>query len=346
MGTRPIQTSINFSGICAQRLAFGLEFGLLFSLIVPCYNEEDNVLPFLLAARDALDGQAYDWELIYINDGSQDGTRDRLRTLAAEHPKTVRAVTFSRNFGKEAALLAGLHHAKGDVLCFIDADLQQPPAFAAEMLQTLLRDPDLDCVCAVQEVRREGKLLSAVKGAFYKLGNKLTDVDFVNGASDFRVFRRPVADALLALTEGQRFSKGLFAWVGFDTLYVPYRAAERLAGKSKWSPVGLLRYGLGGIISFTTRPLRAAVVVGIVSALLSLVYLVAVWIQKLFFSIDVPGYATIVTLVLLLGGLQLFFFGVLGEYLARVFTETKRRPPYIIKEALNTNDIHESEEIQ
>ncbi|MDR1806044.1 MAG: glycosyltransferase family 2 protein [Clostridium sp.] len=311
---------------------------MLFSLIVPCYNEEDGVEPFFSAARDALEGQGFEYEIVFVNDGSADATLERLRALAQAQRELVRVVSFSRNFGKEAALLAGLRHAKGDTLCFIDADLQQPPRFALQMLRRLEEQPDLDCVCAVQGKRRENAIKRVLKSGFYRLINALSDVPFVAGASDFRVFRRNVADALLGMTEYYRFTKGLFSWVGFNTEYVPYQAEPRQSGQTKWSLLGLMRYAFDGILSFTAMPLRFAVFAGIITALLSVVYLLVVVIQKLFFSIDVPGYATIVTLILFFGGAQLFFIGIVGEYLARVFTQTKGRPPYIIKETFNTHE--------
>ncbi|MCL2023365.1 MAG: glycosyltransferase family 2 protein [Oscillospiraceae bacterium] len=308
----------------------------MLSLIVPCYNEERGVLPFFEEAKRVFDGSEY--EIVFVNDGSNDGTFQELKDLAKLHENTVRVVSFSRNFGKEAALLAGLKHAAGEFLCFIDADLQQLPETAKEMLAILEEAPQLDCVCAVQEKRREGLFSTVMKGAFYKTINALSDVHFESGASDFRVFRRNVANALLDMTEHYRFTKGLFAWVGFETRYIPYRASERQNGKSRFSFWRLLRYAFDGIISFTAAPLRLAVIAGIITALGSLTYLLVVVIQKLFFAIDVPGYATIVTLILFFGGANLFFIGVVGEYLARVFTQTKNRPPYIIKATINTGE--------
>ncbi|MDR3344500.1 MAG: glycosyltransferase family 2 protein [Oscillospiraceae bacterium] len=308
---------------------------MLFSLIVPCFNEENGVAPFFEAVRSVFGGADFSYEVVFVNDGSADGTLRGLRKLAAEQPDIVRVISFSRNFGKEAALLAGLQQAKGDILCFMDADLQHPPDIALDMLGKLRAAPNLDCVCAVQEERSERRLTRLLKNSFYKIINKLSDVRFVSGASDFRVFRRPVANALLSVTEYYRFSKGLFSWVGFETEYYPYRAAPRRSGESKWSLIKLMRYALDGILSFTTVPLRAAVVAGLITSLLSIIYLLVVVVQKLFFSIDVPGYATIVTLILFFGGAQLFFIGIVGEYLARVFTQTKHRPAYIIRESIN-----------
>ncbi|MDR1409072.1 MAG: glycosyltransferase family 2 protein [Oscillospiraceae bacterium] len=308
---------------------------MLFSLIVPCYNEEGGVVPLFEAIHSTFGGQDFDYEIVFVNDGSTDGTLRSLRQLAAENPGVARAISFSRNFGKESALLAGLKHAKGDILCFIDADLQHPPETALEMLNKLRADEDLSCVCAIQTERSESRLTRLFKNGFYRLINALSDVNFVSGASDFRVFRRQIADALLSMTEYYRFSKGLFSWVGFKTEYYPYRATPRHSGETKWSFVGLLRYAIDGIFSFTAVPLRVAMFAGLVTSLLSVVYLLVVVVQKLFFSIDVPGYATIVTLILFFGGAQLFFIGIVGEYLARVFTQTKHRPPYIIQETIN-----------
>lgn len=235
-------------------------------------------------------------------------------------------------------MLAGLGAARGELIALIDADLQQPPARVLDMVHILQEEPQYDCVAAFQEKRREGALQGFLKKSFYRLINRFSDVDFVENASDFRTMRRPVAEALLRMGESHRFSKGLFSWVGFATKYIPYQARARTEGTTKWSLIKLFRYAWDGILSFSTAPIKIAIYLGLICALLSAAYLVVVLVQKLAFSIAVPGYATIVCLILLLGGLQLFFLGILGEYIGRIYIQVKQRPPYLVKEHLNWSD--------
>lgn len=308
--------------------------GVDLSLIVPCYNEAGNIRRFQEEAAAAFDGSGLSYELVFVNDGSADGTAEELRGLFRESGALIQVVGFSRNFGKEAAMLAGLGAARGEFIAFIDADLQQPPACVLEMVRILQTEPEYDCVAAYQAERKEGALQKGLKSCFYSLINRFSDVDFVMNASDFRTVRRPVAEALLSLGEAHRFSKGLFSWVGFETKYIPYQVRERSEGESKWSLMKLFRYAWDGILSFSTAPIKMAIYLGLTFAVLSAIYLVVVLVQKLAFSIDVPGYATIVCLILLLGGLQLFFLGILGEYIARIYIQVKRRPHYVVKERL------------
>lgn len=311
------------------------------SLIVPCYNEEGNVEKFFSETnRVFAENNITDYEFVFVNDGSRDGTIRKLKEIynANKNNYNIKVLSFSRNFGKESAIYAGLNKASGDLLCLIDADLQQRPEVVVEMLRHMEADPELDCVTAYQEERKENKVISAVKSLFYKIINKMSDVDFVNGASDFRLFKRPMADALIEMDEYHRFSKGLFSYVGFNTKYIPYKVAERESGESKWSVKSLFKYAMEGILAFSTVPLKIATIIGFFFSLCSVGYLITVFIQKLAFGIDVPGYATIVTLILFLGGLQLFFLGVLGEYIARMYVQTKNRPIYILKDYLNTDD--------
>ncbi len=306
------------------------------SLVVPCYNEEGNVERFLQEVKNTFKNNI-DYEVVFVNDGSTDGTHKAIKKLSDEN-SNLQAITFSRNFGKEAAMYAGLKASGGDLVCVIDADLQQHPDVVLEMIEILDKNPDLDCVTAYQKKRREGTVMSAVKSVFYKLINKISDVRFVNGASDFRLMRRTMVEAVLSMTEYHRFSKGIFSWVGFNTEYIPYEAKMRENGKSKWSVRKLTKYALEGIVSFSTAPLRASTYIGFISSLISIIYLIVVVIQKLCYGIDVPGYATIVVLVLLLGGLQLFCLGVLGEYLAKMYIQVKNRPVYIIKEHIKSDE--------
>ncbi len=307
------------------------------SLIVPCYNEEGNVEKFHSeVSRVFRENGIDDYEFVFVNDGSKDHTFKKLKYLYEnfrEHP--VQVLSFSRNFGKEAAIYAGLQKAKGDLVCLIDADLQQRPEVVVEMLGYMEQDPEIDCVAAYQEKRRESKLISGVKSLFYKIINKISDVEFVNGASDFRLLKRQMVDAILQMTEFHRFSKGLFNYVGFHTKYIPYQVAERESGESKWSVKSLFKYALEGIFAFSTMPLKLATVVGFFCSCCSMLYLLVVLIQKLFFGIDIPGYATVVVLILFLGGIQLFSLGLLGEYIAKMYVQVKNRPIFILKDHLD-----------
>ena len=309
------------------------------SLVVPCYNEEVNVKRFFDEVNRVFEKVVKDYEFVFVNDGSKDATYSELKKLYKENPTSnIQVLTFSRNFGKEAAIYAGLSKAKGDMVCIIDADLQQRPEVVLEMLDEIEKDHSLDCVAAYQENRKESKTLSGFKSAFYKVINKITDVDFVNGASDFRLLKRTMVDAILEMTEYHRFSKGIFSWVGFNTKYIPYTVEERQFGETKWSYGKLFKYAFDGIVSFSTFPLKLATGVGLLTAFASIIYLFVVVLQKLIFGIDVPGYATIVVLVLFLGGMQLFCLGILGEYLSKIYVQVKNRPIYILKEHLGKDD--------
>lgn len=309
------------------------------SLVVPCYNEEANVKRFFDEVNRVFESKVPDFEFVFVNDGSKDGTYSELKKLYKENKASnIQVLTFSRNFGKEAAIYAGLSNAKGDMVCIIDADLQQRPEVVLEMLDEMEKDECLDCVAAFQENRKESKTLSGLKSAFYKVINKITDVDFVNGASDFRLLKRTMVDAILEMTEYHRFSKGIFSWVGFNTKYIPYTVEERQFGETKWSYGKLFKYAFDGIISFSTFPLKLATGVGLATAFASIIYLIVVILQKLICGIDVPGYATIVVLVLFLGGMQLFCLGILGEYLSKIYVQVKNRPIYILKEHLGKDD--------
>ncbi len=309
------------------------------SLVVPCFNEQENVQRFYDETAKVFDGVIRNYEIVFVNDGSTDKTQEKLKEVYEMHSDKVQVLTFSRNFGKEAAIYAGLSFAKGDLVCIIDADLQQRPEVVLEMLQVMSEDENTDCVTAYQESRKESKVMSGIKSGFYKFINKIADVDFVNGASDFRLMKRTMVNAILNMSECHRFSKGLFSWVGFNTQYIPYTVAEREFGESKWNFIKLLKYAVDGIISFSTFPLKFVTSVGLVTSFASLIYLLVVIIQKLFFGIDVPGYATIVVLVLFLGGIQLFSLGLLGEYLSKIYIQVKNRPIFILKEHLGKEDI-------
>lgn len=305
------------------------------SLVVPCYNEAENVAAFQEAVYTAFQDCLYDYEIVFVNDGSHDATLHNLKKLYRDQKCPVKVISFSRNFGKEAAIFAGMQHASGEYICLIDADLQQRPEIARQMVQILDEQPQYDVVAAYQDRRGEGKILSLFKKCFYSIINKLSDVTLRSDASDFRTFRRSVRDSIMELAEYHRFSKGIFAWVGYETCFIPYTACERLAGKTKWSFRKLLNYAIEGIVGFSTAPLRLATYLGSLTAIGAIIYLIIVVIQKLFIGIDVPGYASIIVLLLFFNSIQLLCIGIIGEYVGRTFEQSKNRPVFIAKEILD-----------
>ena len=304
------------------------------SLVVPCYNEAENVALFQEAVIEAFSGCGYDYEIVFIDDGSKDATYHNLKKIHAAQRCPVKVIRLSRNFGKESALYAGLAHADGDYISLIDADLQQRPEIVRDMVASLEENPEYDIVAAYQDRRGEGKVLSFFKKSFYAIINKLSNVSLRADASDFRTFRRSVAESLLSVAEYHRFSKGIFAWVGYNTHFIPYVAEPRRAGTSKWSFRKLMNYAIEGIIGFSTKPLRIATAFGMLTAMSAFIYLLVVVIQKLAFGIAIPGYATIIVLILLLGGVQLLCIGIIGEYVGRTFEQSKNRPIYLAKDIL------------
>ena len=305
------------------------------SLVVPCYNEAENVIPFQEAVIQAFDGCGYDYEIVFVDDGSTDATLHNLKKIFAAQACPVKVVSFSRNFGKEAGLYAGLHYASGDYISLIDADLQQRPELVRQMAEILDEKKEYDVVAAYQDRRGEGKVLSFFKRCFYKIINALSKVSLQPDASDFRTFRRSVRDSILDLAEYHRFSKGIFAWVGYSTCFIPYTAQPRANGTTKWNFWKLFNYAVEGIIGYSTAPLRLATCLGGVTGIAAVIYLIAVVLEKFLKGIDVPGYATIIVLILLLGSVQLFCIGIIGEYVGRTFEQTKNRPVYITKEILS-----------
>lgn len=301
------------------------------SLVVPCYNEAESVHPFQEAVIEAFQDCGYDYEIVFVDDGSKDTTLFELKKIHKAQLCPVKIVSFSRNFGKEAAIYAGMKHAAGDYVSLIDADLQQRPEIVRDMVKILEEQPEYDVVAAYQDRRGEGKVLSFFKKSFYNIINKLSTVKLHPDASDFRTFRRCVAEHIVELGEYHRFSKGIFAWVGFNTQFIPYTACERVAGTTKWSFRKLLNYAIDGIIGYSTAPLRFATYLGGFSALAAIVYLIVVIIQKLVAGIDVPGYASIIVLILALGSLQLLCIGIIGEYVGRTFEQSKNRPVFVEK---------------
>ncbi len=305
------------------------------SLIIPCYDEEENIKPFHDAAAEVFSKEDYEYEMIFVNDGSRDGTYRELKAIYERGIVHIKVLNFSRNFGKEAAIYAGLQEAKGDYIALIDADLQQRPEIVAEMVKILDGHEEYDCVAAYQEKREENKAMALCKDIFYRIINKMCDIEFVEGASDFRTFRRCVAEAVLSMPEYDRFLKGIFSWIGFETYFMPYTVEKRFSGETKWSFTGLMKYAVSGVMSFSTFPLKLATFLGSIVSMLAILYMIVVVIQKMVFSIDIPGYPTIIVLVLFLGGLQLMILGMLGEYVAKDYIQGKKRPIYILKNKLS-----------
>ncbi|MFM0878552.1 glycosyltransferase family 2 protein [Streptococcus suis] len=304
----------------------------MISVIVPCFNEEEAIPYFYDAMEKVRKEMGEQFEYIFVNDGSKDRTLTVLRQLSGQD-RAVRYLSFSRNFGKEAALYAGLQAAQGELVTVMDVDLQDPPEMLLEMKAMLDGNPDLDCV-GTRRVSRDGEppIRSFFARLFYKLMNKISQVEVVDGARDFRLMRRHMVDAILSVSEYNRFSKGIFAWVGFETEYLPYENVERVAGETSWSFWKLLSYSIEGIINFSDTPLNIASYTGFFTFLLSLVLMVIVVIKTLVFGDPTIGWPSTICIILFLGGLQLMTIGILGKYLAKVFLETKKRPIYIIKE--------------
>ena len=308
------------------------------SLVVPCYNEAENVQAFQDAVMAAFDGCGYDYEIVFVDDGSRDATLHNLKKIHRRQQCPVKVISLSRNFGKESAIYAGLEHASGEYISLIDADLQQRPEIVRNMVQILEENASCDVVAAYQDRRGEGRVLSFFKKSFYSVINKLSKVTLQPDASDFRTFRRSVRDSLLQVGEYHRFSKGIFAWVGYDTHFIPYTACKRNAGTTKWNFGKLMNYAIDGIIGFSTAPLRFSTYVGACSAVVAVLYLLFVIFEKLVYGIDIPGYATIIVLILFFGSMQLFGLGIIGEYVGRSFEQTKNRPIYIAKEILESTE--------
>lgn len=308
------------------------------SFVIPCYNEEGNIEKFYDETEKVFSGKGIQYEYIFINDGSTDSTKSKLKSLFDSKPfSNITVVNFSRNFGKEAGIYAGLKNATGDYVCVIDADLQQTPETAMKMLKHLVDHPECDCVCAFQKARKESKLISAIKSVYYKSINALAETEFKNGASDFRMFKSKVKDAVLSLGEYHRFSKGLFSWVGFDVYYMEYEVEQRNSGDTKWSISALFKYGIGGMLAFSTAPLKFSIYVGTMATIFSVVYAIVTLFRKLVSDINVDGFTQIVILITFFSGVLLFTVGIIGEYIARIYQQSKNRPIYIEDEVWKKN---------
>lgn len=304
----------------------------MISIIVPCYNEQEALPLFHKEVSRVLQEMGESYELIFVNDGSRDSTLSVMRTLAEKDDHIV-YLSFSRNFGKESAMYAGFCNARGDYVAVMDADLQDPPALLPEMF-ALLQSGEYDSVATRRETRAgEPPIRSWFARRFYKLINRISDADIVDGARDFRLMRRSMVDAILSMSEYNRFSKGIFGWVGFRTYWLPYENVERVAGQTKWNFWGLCKYAIDGIIDFSQAPLSMASWCGIGMTACSVFALLFIIIRRLIWGDPVAGWASTICTILLIGGLQLFFLGIIGQYIAKIYLETKHRPHFIVSES-------------
>ena len=301
------------------------------SVIVPCYNEQE-ALPFFYEAIGKMK-QEYnvDYEFVFVDDGSRDRTLEILRDFAKKDER-VKYISFSRNFGKESAIYAGLEHVTGDYISMMDADLQDPPELLMEMYQEIKKD-EYDCI-GTRRVTRKGEppIRSFFAHCFYKLMNKISKAEIVDGARDFRLMTRQMVNAILDVKEYNRFSKGIFGWVGFKTKWLEYENIERVAGNTKWSFWKLFLYSLDGIVAFSTVPLSVASAFGMLFLFIAFIMIVFIIAKTLIFGDPVAGYPSMMCVMFFIGGIQLFSIGVLGQYLSKTYLETKNRPIYIIKE--------------
>lgn len=304
----------------------------LISIVVPCYNEEQT-LPIIYDELERVTAQMtdYDFEYVFVNDGSKDRTLPMLKELADKNER-VKYVSFSRNFGKEAGILAGLKNAKGDMVATMDADMQDPPALLPELVSYV--ESGAYDNAATRRVTRKGEpaIRSFFARTFYKMMGKMTDINIVDGARDYRVMSRPMVDSILAMEEYNRFSKGIFAWVGYETKWVEFENVERSAGETKWSFWKLFRYSVEGIISFSNTPIHIASYLGISLTGLSVLALLFIVIRALLFGDPVAGWPSLACLITFMGGMQLFVIGIMGQYISKTYLEVKKRPHYIIKD--------------
>ncbi len=313
------------------------------SLIIPCYNEQ-KVLPLLYQELNSVSKKMIEnsFEFLFIDDGSTDKTLDDIKLLSREDPR-VKYISFSRNFGKEAAMYAGFCAADGDYVAVIDADLQDPPSLLPEMLR-IIKEEGYDSV-ATHRISRKGepKIRSVFARAFYKIINRISDADIVDGARDFRLMKKDMVNAIIDMCEYNRFSKGIFGWIGFKTYWLPFENIERAAGETKWSFWKLFKYSLEGIINFSQAPLNIASWIGIFFTILSFVGVGVVFIRRLFFDDPVQGWASTVCFICFIGGIQLFCMGVIGQYLAKTYMEVKKRPIFIIRETNKKSNHSENQ---
>lgn len=310
----------------------------LISLIIPCYNEEAGLgIIYKALTEVSAEMSGYDFEYLFINDGSKDGTLGLITQFASEDPR-VKYISFSRNFGKEAAMYAGFCNAKGDYVTVMDSDMQDPPSLLPQMVE-ILEQGEYDSV-ATRRSTREGEppVRSFFARVFYKLINKISDADVVDGARDFRLMRREMVDTIVSMGESNRFSKGIFGWIGFNTYWLTYENVERAAGETKWSFWKLFKYAIDGVVNFSQAPLMISAWVGFFFVLVSALAVIFVFVRKLIYGGSVEGWASLVCIVLFVGGVQLFCTGVMGSYLAKTYQEVKHRPHYIVGKT-NIEDV-------
>lgn len=307
------------------------------SLIVPCYNEQETLPVFYQETKKVLEGMDCDHEFIFVDDGSSDDTLSILQSFSAKDPHVL-YLSFSRNFGKEAAMYAGFSNASGAYVTVMDADMQDPPSLLPRMLE-ILRGGEYDSVATCRSTRKgEPKIRSWAAKRFYQLINKISDADIVDGARDFRLMKREMADVIVSMGEHNRFSKGIYGWIGFRTYWLPYDNVERIAGETKWSFWKLSRYAVNGIINFSQVPLSIASWFGISMTACSFFFLLVIIVRKLLFGDPVAGWASTICVIIFIGGIQLFCLGIMGQYIAKTYMETKGRPHYIISQS-NKKDV-------
>ncbi len=309
------------------------------SLIVPCYNEQDSLPLFYNALTETMNGlNNYEFEVLFVDDGSKDNTLPILMDISNRDSR-IKYYSFSRNFGKEAAMYAGFCNAKGDYVAVMDADMQDPPSLLPKMLE-ILEGGEYDSV-ATRRVSREGEppIRSFFARCFYKIINKVSDADVMDGARDFRLMNRNMLESIISMSEANRFSKGIFGWVGFKTYWLPYENVERVAGETKWNFWKLFKYSIDGIVNFSNAPLTIASWTGIILTILSFIMVIFVMIRKLAFGDPVQGWASLVCIITFIGGVQLFCIGIMGQYLAKTYMEVKKRPHFIISKSNDEDTI-------
>ncbi len=309
------------------------------SLIVPCYNEQDSLPLFYNALTETMNGlNNYEFEVLFVDDGSKDNTLPILMDISNRDSR-IKYYSFSRNFGKEAAMYAGFCNAKGDYVAVMDADMQDPPSLLPKMLE-MLEGGEYDSV-ATRRVSREGEppIRSFFARCFYKIINKVSDADVMDGARDFRLMNRNMLESIISMSEANRFSKGIFGWVGFKTYWLPYENVERVAGETKWNFWKLFKYSIDGIVNFSNAPLTIASWTGIILTILSFIMVIFVMIRKLAFGDPVQGWASLVCIITFIGGVQLFCIGIMGQYLAKTYMEVKKRPHFIISKSNDEDTI-------
>lgn len=302
------------------------------SIIVPCFNEEEVLPLFYEEITKVISSmKECEFEVLFVNDGSADGTLNVLKEFEKKDQK-MKFISFSRNFGKEAAIYAGLQNATGDFVVLMDADLQDPPELIPEMYKTL-KEEEVDCV-GTRRVTRKGEpvIRSFFARMFYRIINRLAKINIVDGARDFRMMKRNMVDAILEVAEVNRFSKGIFSWVGFETKWIPYENINRAAGKTKWSFWSLFRYSIEGIVGYSTMPLTFAALLGILFCFIALIMVCVIVVRTLMWGDSTAGWPSLVCIICFIGGIQLFCIGILGEYLAKTYLEAKKRPIYVVKE--------------